>query len=86
MDKLKLLDVTTPPFDGVSIVAVTNSSQDREFASRYICCFRKLWSNAQSSIDKAMEYVHPLELKDYMRAAKEVRYRSPVELPTQPVS
>ena len=72
MDEQKLLDVTTPPFDGVSIIAVTNSIQSRALARQRICCFGTLWSNAQSSIDKAMEYVHALELKDYMRVAEEV--------------
>jgi hypothetical protein len=72
MDEQKLLDVATPPFDGVSIVAVTNSIQSCAVARQRICCSKKLWSNAQFSINKAMEYVHSLELKDYMRVAKEV--------------
>lgn len=70
MDKLQLLDVTAPPFYGVSIVAIADSVQNHVVARQHVCCFAKLWSNAQSSIDSAMKYVHPLELKDYMRVTK----------------
>ena len=72
MGKQKL-DRNPQPFYGVSADAATKGIRCSA-SPRWnnYCCFEKLRLNAQSSIDKAMGHVHPLELKDYMFVPKDV--------------
>lgn len=70
MDKQKLMDVTKPPFDGVSVAAALSGMRDIDSPKSYGCfCFANLKRDMQASIDKAKKYVCSLNLKDYTPAS-----------------